>query len=303
MNPNTEAQTLGFVGLGHMGQPMSARLVKAGHVVLGFDVAGTRERLPAGAEPAGSVDELVQTANTILLSLPDGRASLAVCAGIAQTERRATHTVIDLSTIGIAAARACADRLRATGIEYVDAPVSGGVAGATAGTLAIMVGAPRQLFDRVKPLLEPMGNNIFLMGELPGQGQAMKLLNNYIIATALAATSEAVVFGERVGLDMAQMLDVLNVSSGRTQASVHMFPKHVLPRTYDFGFMAGLMTKDISLFLESAAEAGVSTDLARQATAIWQRFSSEAPDADSTRIHQFVEAASRMQEPLSGAGR
>ena len=95
---------------------------------------------------------------------------------------------------------------------------------------------------------------------------------------------------------MAQMLDVLNVSSGRTQASAHMFPKHVLPRTYDFGFMAGLMTKDISLFLESAAEAGVSTELARQAAAIWQRFSGETPGADFTRIHQFVEAASRAQQ-------
>jgi 3-hydroxyisobutyrate dehydrogenase-like beta-hydroxyacid dehydrogenase len=280
-----------------MGQPMSAQLIKAGHVVLGFDLAGTRERLPAGAEPAGSVEELAQTAPTILLSLPDGRASIAVCDRIARTDERRTQTVIDLSTIGIAAARECAERLHSASIGYVDAPVSGGVAGATAGTLAIMIGAPRQLFDRVKPLLEPIGKNIFLMGELPGHGQAMKLLNNYIIATALAATSEAVVFGERVGLDMAQMLDVLNVSSGRTQASAHMFPKHVLPRTYDFGFMAGLMSKDISLFVQSAAEAGVSTELANQAAAIWQRFGTEAPGADFTRIHQFVEAASRAQQP------
>jgi 3-hydroxyisobutyrate dehydrogenase len=296
VDPNTQAQTLGFVGLGHMGQPMSARLVTAGHAVLGFDLAGTRERLPAGAEPAGSVDELAQTATTVLLSLPDGRASVAVCDRIAQTDKRTAQTVIDLSTIGIAAARQCAERLDTAGIGYVDAPVSGGVAGATAGTLAIMVGAPRQLFDRVKPLLEPIGKNIFLMGERPGQGQAMKLLNNYIIATAMAATSEAVVFGERVGLDMAQMLDVLNASSGRTQASAHMFPRHVLPRTYDFGFMAGLMSKDISLFLQSAEEAGVSTELAQQAAAIWQRFSGETPDADFTRIHQFVAAASRVQQ-------
>ena len=96
--------------------------------------------------------------------------------------------------------------------------------------------------------------------------------------------------------DMAQMLDVLNVSSGRTQASAHVFPRHVLPRTYDFGFMAGLMTKDVSLFLQSAADAGVSTELARQSAAMWQRFSGETPDADFTRIHQFVEAASRAQE-------
>jgi 3-hydroxyisobutyrate dehydrogenase len=296
VDPNAPAQTLGFVGLGHMGQPMSAQLVKAGHAVLGFDLAGTRERLPEGAEPASSIDELAQTATTILLSLPDGRASMVVCERIAQSDKRIVQTVIDLSTIGIAAARQCAEGLDAAGIGYVDAPVSGGVAGAVAGTLAIMVAAPRQLFDRVRPLLEPIGKNIFLMGELPGQGQAMKLLNNYIIATAMAATSEAVVFGERVGLDMAQMLDVLNVSSGRTQASAHMFPKHVLPRTYDFGFMAGLMTKDISLFVQSAAEARVSAELARQAAAIWQRFGGEAPGADFTRIYQFIETASRVNE-------
>ena len=105
MDPTTQAHTLGFVGLGHMGQPMSAQLIKAGHVVLGFDLAGTRERLPAGAEPAGSVEELAQTAPTILLSLPDGRASIAVCDRIARTDERRTQTVIDLSTIGIAAAR------------------------------------------------------------------------------------------------------------------------------------------------------------------------------------------------------
>src|ERR1043166_1566516 len=105
VDPNVQPQMLGFVGLGHMGQPMSAQLVKAGHVVLGFDVAGTRERLPTGAEPATSVDDLAQTANTILLSLPDGRAPVAVCERIAQTDRRTTQTVIDLSTIGIDAAR------------------------------------------------------------------------------------------------------------------------------------------------------------------------------------------------------
>jgi 3-hydroxyisobutyrate dehydrogenase len=294
---DTQAQTLGFVGLGHMGHPMSSRLVMAGHVVVGFDMAGTRQRLPSGAEPADSIEDLAATAKTVFLSLPDGSASLGVCQQIADTTSRRTTTVVDLSTIGIAAARQCAEVLGAVNVDYVDAPVSGGVAGAEVGTLAIMVGAPRALFERVKPLLESIGKNIFLMGELAGQGQAMKLLNNYIIATSLLATSEAVVFGERVGLDMAQVLDVLNVSSGRTQASAHMFPRHVLPRTYDFGFAAALMTKDIGLFLQSAEEAGVSTELAGKATALWREFNAQTPGADFTHIHQFVESASRVGEP------
>src|SRR2546421_9804673 len=123
VDPNTQAQTLGFVGLGHMGQPMSAQLVKAGHVVLGFDQAGTRERLPAGAEPAGSVDELAKTASSILLSLPDGRASVAVCARIAHSDNPTNQTGIDLSTIGIAAARQCAEKPHAPGTRDVDAAV------------------------------------------------------------------------------------------------------------------------------------------------------------------------------------
>jgi 3-hydroxyisobutyrate dehydrogenase-like beta-hydroxyacid dehydrogenase len=226
----TRAQTLGFVGLGHMGGPMHTRLARAGHVVVGFDAAGTRDRLARGAEPSSSIEDLARTADVALLSLPDGKASAAVCTAIAQTADRRTRTVVDLSTIGMTAARECARSLLQAGIEYVDAPVSGGVAGATEGSLAVMVGAPAELFVRVKPLLEVLGKNIFRLGDQPGQGQAMKLLNNYIAATALAATSEAVVFGARVGLDFAQMLDVLNVSSGRTGVSQGMMPRHVLPR-------------------------------------------------------------------------
>ena len=292
------AQSLGFVGLGHMGGPMSARLVQAGHLLLGYDAAGTRDRLPPGAEPADSVEDLAATVDVALLSLPDGPASRAVCTAIVENGTPRTRTVIDLSTIGMTAARECARILRGAGVEYVDAPVSGGVPGAREGTLAIMVGAPRDLFERVKPLLEILGKNIFRLGDQPGQGQAMKLLNNYVAATALAASSEAVVFGARVGLDLAQMLDVLNVSSGRTGASQNLMPRYVLPRTYDFGFAAALMAKDIRLYVESAEDADVPREIASTVSQLWQQFNSKVPGADFTAVHKFIESLA-LDRPAS----
>src|SRR5438309_1727342 len=145
-------RTLGFVGLGHMGQPMAARLVAAGHRVVAFDRAGTRARLPDGATAAESIEDLAARAGTLLLSLPDGAASDAVCAAIVAAPARHATELVDLSTIGIAAARRCAERLAAVGVAYVDAPVSGGVAGARAGTLAVMVGADAARFARLRPL-------------------------------------------------------------------------------------------------------------------------------------------------------
>jgi 3-hydroxyisobutyrate dehydrogenase len=286
---DARAHTLGFVGLGHMGGPMSTRLVEAGHVLVGFDIAGTRERLPAGAEPAASVAELAATADVVLLSLPNGAGSVGVCEQVVAADGHTVNTVIDLSTIGLEAARRAAALLGEAGIDYVDAPVSGGVSGARAGTLSIMVGAPQPLFDRVRPLLEAIGTNIFRMGDAPGQGQAMKLLNNYCGAAALAATSEAVVFGARAGLDLAQMIEVLNVSSGRTGASMGLLPNQILPRTYNNGFAAALMAKDVGLFLEGAEALGTAHELAAAATALWRMFDAARPGADFTAIHKYIE--------------
>jgi 3-hydroxyisobutyrate dehydrogenase-like beta-hydroxyacid dehydrogenase len=279
---------LGFVGLGRMGRPMSARLAAAGHRVVGFDAAGSPERAPAGVAPVDSLAELGREAGVVLLSLPDGAASRAVCAAIAAA-RGPVDTVIDLSTIGIEAARACAAELAGAGIGYVDAPVSGGVAGAAAGTLSIMVGAPAERFEAVRPLLEGLGGHVFRLGDAPGAGQAMKLLNNYCSAAALAATCEAAVFAERLGLDLARVIEVINVSTGRSSASLDKFPRSIVPRTYDYGFAGALMTKDVTLYLESAEAAGVPRALAEAVAALWQRFNAAHPDADFTYLHRYLE--------------
>jgi len=280
---------LGFAGLGRMGGPLSHRLVEAGYDVTGFDVAGTADRLPAGATAAASIVELARTTDTIFLSVPDGAASRAICEQILAVDDRLVRAVVDLSTIGIAAARVCAELLAAAGVVYVDAPVSGGVAGAESGSLSMMVGAPAARFDELDPLLAVLAKNRFRIGDEPGQGQAMKLLNNYVSAAALAATCEATVFGERLGLDLAKMVEVLNVSSGRSAASQDKFPKSVVPRSYDFGFAGALMTKDVSLYLENAENAGVPHDLATSVAALWQRFNMAHPAADFTYLHRYLE--------------
>jgi 3-hydroxyisobutyrate dehydrogenase len=283
------ASIVGFAGLGRMGSPMAGRLVTAGYRVVGYDAAGTNQRLPEGAGAASSIEDLATQADILCLSVPDGAASLAVCEQIATASHRRARTVIDLSTIGIAAARECAAVLSAAGVAYVDAPVSGGVAGARSGALAMMVGAPAALFDAVEPVLAVFAHKRFRVGDAPGQGQAMKLLNNYVSATALAATCEATVFGAQLGLDLATMVEVLNASSGRSAASEDKFPRSVIPRTYDFGFSAALMTKDITLYLESALAVDVPHDLAATSTELWQRFTSLHPDADFTALHRYLE--------------
>lgn len=279
---------LGVVGLGRMGGPMARRLVAAGYEVVGFDVAGTAGRLPDGAVAATSVADLAARSETILLSVPDGAASLDVCRQIVVASDRRVRTVVDLSTIGITTARECAALLAGIGVTYVDAPVSGGVAGARDGTLAMMVGSQSDVFEQLEPVLAVLATKRFRVGDAPGQGQAMKLLNNYASAAALAATCEAAVFGARLGLELPTIVDVLNASSGRSAASQDKFPRSIVPGTYDFGFAGALMTKDVSLYLENATAAGVPHDLAGAVAAIWRRFNAAEPDADFTALHRYL---------------
>jgi 3-hydroxyisobutyrate dehydrogenase len=281
-------EVLGIVGLGRMGGPMARRLVEAGFEIVGYDIAGAAGRLPDRAGVATSVADLASRADTILLSVPDGNASLDICRQIVAATNRRTRIVVDLSTIGIVAARECAALLETIGVAYVDAPVSGGVAGATNGTLAMMVGAPAPVYDQLEPVLAVLAAKRFRVGDAAGQGQAMKLLNNYASAAALAATCEAAVFGARLGLDLSTVVDVLNVSSGRSAASQDKFPRSIVPGTYDFGFAGALMTKDVSLYLENAAAAGVPHELAGAVTAIWRRFNAAEPDADFTALHRYL---------------
>ncbi len=279
---------IGFIGLGNMGGPIAANIAAGGHDMIVFDAAGTAARAPDGVAVAASVAEVAAAAETVLLSLPDGPVVAAVVEEIAESNARVTSALVDLSTIGIAAARQVHARLSRADIAYLDAPVSGGTAGASAGTIAVMCGGDAALFERLSPVLSSMSRNLFHVGDTPGQGQAMKLANNFLSATAMAATSEAVAFGVDQGLDMAQMLNVLNASSGQNTATSDKFPNRILPGKYDAGFTNTLLTKDVTLYLENVRAAGTPDTMGAVLTDVWRRFQAAEPGADFTRVYPFV---------------
>jgi 3-hydroxyisobutyrate dehydrogenase len=280
--------TIGFIGLGNMGRPMADNIAAAGFDLVCFDAAGTDERLPVGAQAAGSAQQVFAMADTAMISVPDGAVTTALIEQLEQARDRRTTTVIDLSTVGPMIARACAARLEPLGVTYCDGPVSGGVAGARAATISLMFAGPSAVLDAHRTLFEAIAGNVFHVGELAGQGQAMKLLNNFLSAVALAATSEAIAFGAAEGLDMQVMLEVLNVSTGRNSATYDKFPNRVVTGTYDAGFHTRLMAKDVALFLQSVADAGTGDTVASAVGHVWAAADAAMPGSDFTEIWKFV---------------
>ena len=276
----------GFIGLGNMGAPMAANLAAAGCELIVYDKAGTAERAPEGATQAASVAE-VSAAETVFLSLPDGAVVAAVAAEIMASNQRRTTAVIDLSTVGVEAATSLSAELGAVGVNYCDAPVSGGTAGAKAATVAVMFAGPAELFEALAEPLQAIGKP-FLVGGQAGQGQAMKLLNNYLSATAMAATSEAIAFGVEQGLDPTLMVEILNASSGQNTATGDKFPNRIIPGKYDAGFTNTLMTKDLELYLAGGQGAGSAKRLSEPLVGLWRDFLAAEPDGDFTRIYPFV---------------
>jgi 3-hydroxyisobutyrate dehydrogenase-like beta-hydroxyacid dehydrogenase len=279
--------TVGFVGLGNMGSVLAGNLVGAGHDVVSHDAAGP-ERSPAGAVFAEDVADLAGRADVVVLSLPDGAASEQVAAEIARGPARRVATVVDTSTIGVAAAQAVDRLLRAADVGYVDAPVSGGVAGARARTLSVMYAGQDAACRAVEPVLAGLSDRRRRVGGRPGMAQALKLANNFLSATALAATSEAIAFGLSVGLDMATMIEVIDGSSGQSAATSDKFPNHVLTGRYGAGFANSLMAKDLKLYLGAVEAQGVPSVLGRVTESVWERFASDEPGADFTRIYPYL---------------
>ncbi|MEZ5593082.1 MAG: NAD(P)-dependent oxidoreductase [Gammaproteobacteria bacterium] len=277
----------GFIGLGNMGAPMAANIARNGFALSVYDKAGTAARAPAGTL---AVESLAQIGHceSVFLSVPDGRVSLQLAADLIALPERRLQTVIDLSTTGPAAAKQAHQLLADAGINYIDCPVSGGVAGAQAGTITVIWAGPAALLAQHRPVLQAFSGNIFHVGEQPGQGQAMKLLNNFLSATALAATSEAFVYGLSQGLDLKSMIDVVNVSTGRNTASADKFPKRILTESYDAGFYSALMRKDVDLYLDSAQQAQTPAAVGETIAALWQQMDSAMPGSDITEIFKLL---------------
>ena len=283
---------LGFIGVGRMGGRMARRLVDAGY---GLTIYDTDEQAAAaavaqGARRADSPAAVASAAEIVLASLPTPQVVEAVTLGPnGIIEGRRARIFIDMSTTGATYARRVAQGLAAKDIVAVDAPVSGGIAGAERGSLAVMVSCSEATFGVVKPVLDCIGRTFFV-GRQPGQGQTMKLLNNLLSATAMAISSEAVVMGVKAGLDPRQVMEVINAGSGRNTATQDKIPRCVLTRSFDFGFALGLLHKDIRLCLEEADALGVPMmvgSAVRQMLAVAE--DSEGAGADMTEIVKPIE--------------
>jgi 3-hydroxyisobutyrate dehydrogenase-like beta-hydroxyacid dehydrogenase len=282
--------TIGFVGLGAMGRHMASRLLDAGHELAVFDTRpeAIAPHAARGATACASAAEVADVARTVLVSLPTPDVVRDVANELSGGET--IETYVDLSTTGPPMAAEVAKALAASGVACLDAPVSGGVAGAQAGSLTIMVAGDAGVFDRTRPLLETIGKNVVHVGDEPGQGQLAKVLNNLLSATALAITAEAVALGVRGGLSARTLVDVFTKSSGRNSATDDKFPRHVLPRTFGAGFRTELMNKDVQLCLAEAQRQGVPMMLGGSVAQLWSLAAATADNgADCTEIVQMIE--------------
>jgi 3-hydroxyisobutyrate dehydrogenase-like beta-hydroxyacid dehydrogenase len=290
----------GFVGLGRMGGAMAGRLLAAGHAVIAHDTsAAACDALAArGATIAADAAAVAAVAPVVFLSLPSPQVVLATALGRrGLVEGGALELCIDLSTSGPEAAIQLAAGLGARGVAALEAPVSGGVKGAREGTLALMVSGPDAAWRRAQPLLEQFGRPFYL-GATPGAGQCMKLVNNLLGACAIAITAEGMAIGARAGLDPARMIEVLNASSGRNSATQDKWPRAVLPRSFDFGFTAGLCLKDVRLCLEAARALGVPLQVGPMVAQLLERtVAGFGADADFTTMARVVEADAGLDPP------
>jgi 3-hydroxyisobutyrate dehydrogenase len=293
-------ERIGFVGLGNIGAPMAARLVAAGFQLVPADAnpaALERFSRTTHCAPAASLTQLGQSCRVVITMLPDGAAVSEVLLGgngVAAALAPGT-VVVDMSSAEPSGTRALARQLAESGIALVDAPVSGGVKRALAGTLAIMAGGDAHALARCRKVLAALGQT-FPCGA-SGSGHAVKALNNYLSAIALAATAEAMLAAEKFGLDPALALAVINHSTGRNTATDQKYPAFVLPRTFDSGFALGLMAKDLRIALGLAEAVGSPTALLRECLGLWEAAQQRLGfTADNTEIVKYLE-----QNP--GAGR
>ena len=272
---------IGFIGLGNMGGPMAGNLVKAGHNVKGFDLApaSVKAAEAAGVTAVGSIAEAARGVDVVITMLPAGEHVRQVYTGedgVLAVAAKGT-LAIDSSTIDVGSARTVHEAATKAGIEMLDAPVSGGVAGASTGTLTFMVGGSDAAFARGKPIFEGMGRNIVHAGG-PGNGQVAKVCNNMILGITMIGISEAFTLGEKLGLDAQKLFDISSKASGSCWAMLNHLPvpgiveASAANRDYKPGFAAAMMLKDLKLSQESAAQAGAATPLGAQAAALYAQF-------------------------------
>jgi 3-hydroxyisobutyrate dehydrogenase len=290
--PPSRASGVGVIGLGKMGSVMAERLAAAGLTLHVYDIdrAAAERVVPFGAVTAhGTLDGVAEAAATVILMLPNSDVveRVVLGGGLLDGARRG-DVIVDMSSSEPLRTRVLAERAAERGVDFLDAPVSGGVAAAVKGTLTIMVGGSNDTLELVRPVLGHLGSRIVHVGP-PGAGHAVKALNNLMSASHLLATSEAMRAAESFGLDLAVVLDVVNTSSGRSGSTENKWPNFVLPGSFDSGFSLDLMVKDMRIALGLAEAGGVDARLARLATDLWAEAAGALPaGADHTEIAKWA---------------
>ena len=281
---------IAVVGLGNMGVPMGACLVRAGYAVTGFDLSATaRGRfVAAGGRTADDVASAVATAELVITLLPNGKIVRQAMESM-RPHLEPASIIVEMSSSAPLGTRKLGEEMIAAGFEFIDAPVSGGVKRAADGTLAIMVGGDAATIDRVDPVLAAMGRSIFRTGVL-GSGHAMKALNNYVSAAGLVAAVEALQVGRKFGLDPALMADILNVSSGKNNTTELKLKQFIISQTFNAGFPLRLMAKDVRTADELAHALGLATPLADLCAKLWDAAAADLSEtADHTEIIRYME--------------
>jgi 3-hydroxyisobutyrate dehydrogenase-like beta-hydroxyacid dehydrogenase len=289
----SDAPSIGFVGLGAMGGRMAGLLLEDGAGLTVFDERpeAMAPLIDGGAVALASPAAVADVCETVLVSLPTPEVVREVACGQEGVVRgRAVRTFVDLSTTGAAVSEEIAAVLRDANVVHIDAPVSGGVSGLETRSLAVMASGERESFERVRPLLETFGANVFWVGPSAGQGQLAKLLNNLLSATAMAVTSEALMLGLNSGLDPSLLLEIFNAGSGRNTATSDKFPRQVLNRAFASGFRLQLMAKDVELCLAEARRRHVPMLVGGVVQQLWTLAALQAgEDADHTQLVELYE--------------
>ena len=289
--------TVGWIGIGNMGWPMARNAKQAGIDIVVYDVDQGRMGKFAeefDAKRAPTLRALAEMCDVVVTIVPDGKIVRQICLG--EGDRLADglkpgSIVIDMSSSAPTGTRELGDDLHKLGVTLIDAPVSGGTVGAEKATLSIMIGGSDEAaIAKVESIFRATGKNVFRCGSL-GCGHAMKCLNNYLSAVGLTAANEALVIGQKFGLDPATMIDIINVSSGRNNSTETKYHQRVLPRTYGSGFSAALMAKDVGIASGLAGDQEAFAPLLHTLNDIWQQASAQLPGVDHEVTIEYYERA------------
>jgi 3-hydroxyisobutyrate dehydrogenase-like beta-hydroxyacid dehydrogenase len=305
-------ESIGFLGLGSMGGPIAARLAawtreRGGRLLVHDPREEARARAAAaGAEPvAGGARELGERCALVLACLPAPAISEAMALGphgVSSSPGRALRTYVEMSTIGGAAMRRIAEGLAARGVGLVDSPISGGAIGAQTGALAVMAAGAPEAVAAARPALEVVGRRVFVVGDAPGLGQAMKLANNLLSLAGMVLTAEALSLGAKAGLDPALMCEVINAGTGRNSSTDSKFPRAVLTGSFDVGSTNRIAAKDMALAMEEFAALGVPAPLTGLARELWAvTVAAQGAEADMTTVARLYEGWTDV--PLRAGGR